>query len=300
MTTLNSLIQEYLSEEEKNILNILYPKNNNKDEEISLEEKNKFFLEFINGEFLKKYFIIITNKAYNIIGEDVNFPAYIGSGTQGIVFSLILSNLDIVNSKLIDVYNKKRCKENIVNQEVACKIQLINNPKEKYWESRMLREETIMMKLNTFETIKKYIPKIYLGFTIIFNGNKFRITLMELFKPGRFENIQTILNQLSNEKADIIIAATKPLIYSLWRNGISHNDISIRNILVDLFDLNNIKLIDFGLETMFKVPNTLLESNNSRIETEYINYFSDKTKEEQHGSNVIKLNEFIDILKQRM
>jgi hypothetical protein len=246
MTTLNSIIQEYLSEEEKNTLNILYQKSN-KTEEISLEDKNKYFLEFINNEFLKKYFIIITNKYYNIIGENANFPAYIGSGTQGIVFSLMLSNLANVSSKLTeDVYNKKQCKDDIINQEVACKIQLINNPKEKYWESRMLREETIMIKLNTFETIKKYIPKVYLGFTIISNGNKFRITLMELFKPGRFENIQTVLNQLSNEKADVVIAATKPLIYSLWRNSVSHNDISVRNILVDLFDLNNIKLIAAG------------------------------------------------------
>jgi len=296
MTTLNSAIQEYLSEEERTTLNILYPKTN-KDEELSLEEKNKYFLEFINGEFLKNYFIIITNKNYNIIGDDTNFPAYIGSGTQGIVFSLILSNLEIVSSKLIDVYNKKQCKDNVINQEVACKIQLINNPKEKYWESRMLREETIMMKLNTFETIKRYIPKIYLGFTIISNGNKFRITLMELFKPGRFENIQKVLSQLSDEKSDIIITATKPLIYSLWKNGVSHNDISIRNILVDLFDLNNIKLIDFGLAQMFTPPDILLQLNNSRIETEYTNYFSDKTKEEQNGSNVIKLHEFIDILK---
>jgi serine/threonine protein kinase len=150
----------------------------------------------------------------------------------------------------------------------------------------MLREESIMMKLNNFETIKKYIPQFYFGFTIIYNENKYRITLMELFKPGRFENIQRILAYISNEQSDIIINATRPLIYTLWRNGVSHNDISTKNILVDISNLNNIKLIDFGLATMFNPP---LQSNNSKIEEEYTTYFQNKTKEEQYGSNVTKL-----------
>jgi serine/threonine protein kinase len=262
MTTLNSAIKQYLSPAEINTLNSLYPNTTNQDE-MSLQDKNTFFIEFINNPFINTYFPIITGDNFNVFN---NFPSHIGSGTQGIVFSLNLKNLESTISKLTeltDLFNIKKSSQNIENQEVACKIQIINNPLQKYWESRMLREEFIMMKLNTFETIKKYIPKLYLGFTIRYNQNKFRITLMELFKPGRFENIQNILPQLSNQQTDIIINATRPLIYSLWRNGVSHNDISLRNILVDLLDFNNIKLIDFGLATMFA---PYLDENNSNIE----------------------------------
>jgi len=290
MTTLNSAIKEYLSPTEINTLNSLYPNTTNQDE-MSLQDKNTFFIEFINNPFINTYFPIITGDKFNVFN---NFPSHIGSGTQGIVFSLNLKNLQFTISNLTDVFNIKRCSQNIENQEVACKIQLINNPVQKYWESRMLREEFIMMKLNTFQTIKKYIPELYLGFTILYKQNKFRITLMELFKPGRFENIQTILPQLSNQQTDIIINATKPLIYSLWRNGVSHNDISVRNILVDRSDLNNIKLIDFGLATMFA---PYFDENNSNIENKYLEYFSNKPTNEQNGSNVTKLHQLINILK---
>ena len=288
MTTLNSAIKEYLSENEIHNLNAYY-NSNSKDSDLSLEEKSKILLEFINQDFINIYFQKINGNPYNIFNNNM---FHIGSGTQGIVFSLYLKNLDFLND--IVGYNIKFCNESIANIKIACKIQLIS-PKNKYFEARMLREETIMMKLNKFSTIKQSIPKFYGGFSIISNNNKFRITLMELIEPGRFENIQSILTRLSSEQSDQIIIHLKKLIHTLWKHGISHNDISIRNILVDSWDISNIKLIDFGLSTIFNHE----FKNNSNLEEEYNLFFINKSKQEQLGSNVSKLNEIIQILKNK-
>ena len=277
MTTLNSAIKEYLSENEIHNLNAHY-NSNSKDSDLSLEEKSKILLEFINQDFINIYFQKINGDPYNIFNNNM---FHIGSGTQGIVFSLYLKNLDFLND--IVGYNIKFCNESIANIKIACKIQLIS-PKEKYFEARMLREETIMMKLNKFSTIKQSIPKLYGGFSIISNNNKFRITLMELIEPGRFENIQSILTRLSSEQSDQIIIHLKKLIHTLWKHGISHNDISIYNILVDSWDISNIKLIDFGLSTIFNHE----FKNNSNLEEEYNLFFINKSKQEQLGSNVLK------------
>ena len=288
MTTLNTSIKEYLSKAEIQELNTNYPNNNSKSDNMSLDEKSKVITDFINSDFMNIYFKAITGDLYNIY---TNFITHLGSGTQGIIFSLMFKNLDFL-SDLPQIYNIKKNDISSINNKIACKIQLINNPEEKYWESRMLREEYIMTKLNTYETIKEFIPKFYCGFTVKFNQNKFRITLMELIDPTHFSNLQDVLDKISSEQANNIIKETKKLIHILWKNGVSHNDISIRNILIDRWDFSNIKLIDFGLSTIFNHK----FNNNSKLEEEYDLYFSNKSKEEQLGSNVRKIKELIDIL----
>jgi hypothetical protein len=114
MTTLNSAIKEYLSE------NAQY-NSNSKDSDLSLEEKSKILLEFINQDFINIYFQKINGNPYNIFNNNM---FHIGSGTQGIVFSLYLKNLDFLND--IDGYNIKFCNESIANIKIACKIQLIS------------------------------------------------------------------------------------------------------------------------------------------------------------------------------
>ena len=88
------------------------------------------------------------------------------------------------------------------------------------------------------------------------------------------------------------------MILLLWKQGMSHNDISINNIMVNTDD--SVRLLDFGLATIVSnnvmysdawknniVPNVSIEQFSKKYEE----FFADKNKQEQLGSNIHKLNE---------
>ena len=90
------------------------------------------------------------------------------------------------------------------------------------------------------------------------------------------------------------------IVKSLWKYGISHNDLSLNNILISHDD--DIKLLDFGLSTMIEK----IDGDDINLFNQYLNYFEDKDRSEQNGSrealdrrcsNVQKLKELLTYVK---
>jgi tRNA A-37 threonylcarbamoyl transferase component Bud32 len=118
-----------------------------------------------------------------------------------------------------------------------------------------------------------------------------RLTFMELF-DSNYETIMNILN--NNKKLPVsVYESVNNLAKMLWTHGISHNDLATQNILINRNDLNDIKILDFGLSQLI---NPILNNNNSKMKNAYTQYFKSNNKntsDEQNGSNVTKLSELL-------
>lgn len=221
-------------------------------------------------------------------------------GTSGSVYTIDSNN----NKEKIQLFKKipglLRVRDETENIRcpniMAVKLQGLAS-KEKYWEARMLREETIMKRLSA-SNMARYIPRFYFGCTILVPvGNTkigIRLTFMDVLGGETLRN-KLQRNVKINPK---VFSNIQQMILLLWKQGMSHNDISINNIMVNTDD--SVRLLDFGLATIVSnnvmysdawknniVPNVSIEQFSKKYEE----FFADKNKREQLGSNVRKLNE---------
>lgn len=272
MSTLKSLLNDYLS----------------KEEIISLIDSYDVNTRYDKNELLLKFHTILCRDIYPYLIGKREMANVCGSGSVGFIVSLESDNFTFDKFETqtqIPLYRIKKSKlfiENKIPKNLALKIQILDS-KDKYWEARIIREEFIQNKLSESASFRDNIPNFYFGCTInmpIENDIiRFRLTFMELL-DSRYITILTLL-QRNNILTDEMYNNIEQLVKKLWKFGISHNDLSINNILIDV-ETKDIKLIDFGLSSMM-LP---LEDNKS-----YIEYFKTLDKSEQNGSNVSKLNE---------
>lgn len=276
MTTLKSLLNDYLSKED--IISLIESYDNYKK-----HDKNQLFLLFLN---------IVINKIFPLINVKPQIPNICGSGSVGCVLSLqsqkfTLNNLE--EQSEIPLYRIKRSKlynENKLPKQLALKIQLFDS-NDKYWEARVLREEYIQNIISEYQTFDNIIPKFYFGCTINmpFQDDiiRFRLTFMDLVDVNTYSTLLSVINSTGSISTKVY-NKIEDLAHKLWKHGISHNDLSVNNILVDKND--NIVLLDFGLASIIKQ-----ELDESNLVEEYNKYFANLDKSEQNGSNVEKLNE---------
>jgi serine/threonine protein kinase len=284
----SKLLNEYLIGSELNSLKLDYKSSSKKNNAGNFDEKNK-----IINDFYQNYILKIVTEYFKVNIQELHL---LGSGTSGVVLGFKSTNVKNGIENLINfsTRNKGPFYLDSLPNEIALKFQLLDS-ETSYFEKRMIREEYIMHYLNnsssnTNSIIKESIPKFYFGCTIKFNKNiKFRISLMELLNKDNFVTIEHLL-RIEYPISDDIYNNIKNVVDALWRLKISHNDLSIRNIMVGLppDNKNKIKLIDFGLS----------EELNKEILSpkEYEKLFS-KQLDEQRGSNVEKLKDLCKLLK---
>ena len=293
MPSYSKLLEEYLSDLEKESFSKDYTKH---DKNAELNPAINIILnDFYQTKLLN---ILITYFNVNFINALV-----LGSGTQGVVMSIKTNKSTNIHQAFIDLSKETSRHRGPYGsdfpEEIALKFQIISTDSS-YTEKRMLREEYIMNHLNEpinkndgpISIVQESIPKLYFGCTIKFNDTFFRLTFMELIKPFEYITIEKWLEKYTNIYIrEDVYQNIKTLVESLWRLNISHNDLSIRNIMVGITKQNigKVKLLDFGLSQLFngKVSNA----------KEYSDTFASDSKDEQHGSNVDKLQELYHLLK---
>jgi len=277
MPTLNSLLKEYLSKDE--IISMI------DSYDIKKHDKNNLLL---------KFHTILCRDIFPLLIGKSEMANVCGSGTVGFVVSLESNNFTFDKFEKqtnIPLYRIRKSKLDIPNK-LALKIQIFDT-NDKYWEARVLREEFIQNKLSESATFSDIVPKFYFGCTLnipIDNENiKFRLTFMDLVD----KRYTTLLKYLESRHgiSDIIYKKVERIVKSLWKYGISHNDLSLNNILISHDD--DIKLLDFGLSTMIEK----IDGDDINLFNQYLNYFEDKDRSEQNGSNVQKLKELLTYVK---
>ena len=272
----------------------------------------KFVYHYIYKELIEKHFNCAIDTSVN-------------SGSMGCFTHFTATNMKEGFSNLQETLNKGkdrffRIKKNVdgLKDSVGIKFQVFFS-KDKYFEARTIREETILQKLSK-TSFREYIPLFYLGFTVklpnvVVNQQSHdigvRITFME-----NLNNYTTLSNIMKNPyftPNEDMIAVLAGLLANLWKQGISHNDIKAENIMGSLLTPNKFKIIDFGLATVF------LKNQSVTIEGLFEDYTSHYEKElkrqnkqrklqgkpvktelsEQLGSNVRKFNELVAVLHNR-
>ena len=278
MTTLKSLLNDYLSKEEMLSLIESY-------DDYKKYDKNALFLLFYN---------IMIKEIFPLINVESKVPTTCGSGSVGCVVSIESEKFDFdkfEKQTKIPLYRIRKSKLT-TPKKIALKIQILDS-KDKYWEARILREEFIQNKLSEYKTINEYIPNFYFGCTVNMPYKndivRFRLTFMDLIDVDTYRSLLSVL-KLTGSISDKLYKKIESLAHTLWKHGISHNDLSVNNILVD--EHNNIKLLDFGLSST--ITRKLNESN---LVVDYNDYFATLDKSEQNGSNVAKLNELFQYVK---
>lgn len=293
MPTLSSLLKEYLKKNET--LSLIY------DENYKYEVPDGSAL---NPEIIKSYLIFTVMQGHGIKFELKD----ISSGTQGAVYSARAGNMYKSLSSFLDKHNDYlfRIKKGVFNdnmpKEVVLKVQQFKT-ENKYWEARVLREETIMKRLST-SSLKEYVPAFYLGCTLIIpmeDNKRFgvRLTFMEHID---MVPLYRILQESDKNKVPVprsIYEQIEDVVMRLWKLGVSHNDLSVNNILVSGFLRPKIKLIDFGLSTTISTSDFASLKDGDGFNTykdRYVAYFAGLPKDEQNGSNVEKLSQLSSLL----
>lgn len=276
--SLKSILTEYISNTDKTSLAKSYPNSSTTEDNLSLEMKNELFNKF-NMLFIAGQMPSLFNCRF----QDI---VILAGGTQGVVIKVTSPNVrkgvdNLKNTQLL--FRENEFNLNAIPNEMAIKIQMFP-PKNKYWEARALREEKIMSKLNT-SPIQQHIPTFYYGCTIHMPHNneyiKFRLTFMDVI-DSRYVTIQTLLEE-NIELQITVFEKIKSLVMSLWKIGVSHNDLSMRNIMINRRNHNDIKIVDFGLSQYI--------SEGISDEEQYMDHFKGLSNQEQSGSNVVKLQE---------
>ena len=291
MPSYSKLLEEYLSDSEKESFSKDYTKHDKN------AELNPAINTILNDFYHEKLRIILKD-LFNV--ELMHTPV-LGIGTQGVVIAIKSTN---IHKAFIDLSKETSRHKGPYGsdfpEEIALKFQIVSTDSS-YTEKRMLREEYIMNHLNEpinkndgpISIVQESIPKLYFGCTIKFNDTFFRLTFMELIKLDEYITIEKWYNMRFSYRliSEDVYQNIKILVESLWRLNISHNDLSIRNIMVGITEQNigKVKLLDFGLSQLFNA-----KVGNAK---EYSNTFASDSKDEQHGSNVDKLQELYHLLK---
>ncbi len=298
MSSISKKLDEYLSDADKTSLENDYKFHDHLIEDISMDAKNQ-----IIGSFFTHLQNVLLH-TFNVYPQQINM---IGNGSMGVVIGFesdrMLQGLESLE-KLARRVNFS--KTTTIPNKIALKVQLIA-VENSYQEKRMLREEHIMSYLTNINasnnsiktTIKSAIPEFYFGCTIKFYNVFFRLTFMELLDPEHFITLEKLIINKRHLVTDNIIDKIENVITSLWRLKVTHNDLSVRNILVGISENNKdtIKLIDFGLSQMFSNTSISNSTNISDLKKLYSNVFRNESNEEQHGSNVAKLVELCKTIK---
>jgi hypothetical protein len=185
--------------------------------------------------------------------------------------------------------------EDSLPTKITLKFQLLIN-ESSYWEKLMLQLSNELNENNLEEyIIKEAIPKLYFGCTVKYNTNVFaRLTFMELVDIDEYMTIEKVLTSsvnISNNTYENI----EKLVKALWRFNVSHNELSICNILIGVTKATKekVKLLDYGLAQMFKLPIEIIDR--------YKEFFKNNSeKQEQQGSNVEKLKELCKSIKNKI
>lgn len=284
MTTLTSLLNDYMSKEEM----------------LSLIDSYNDYKKFDKDQVLWTFFNYMNQAILPLINIKLPFPDICGSGTVGCVIAVETNGRfafdDFEKQTEIPIYRvrkSKLCNANMP-KKLALKVQILDS-KDKYWEARILKEEFIQNKLSEYKTFEENIPKFYFGCTANMPYKddiiRFRLTFMELIDTKIYKPLLSII-KLNRGLPDILYKNIENLAHNLWRHKISHNDLSVNNILVSEDNYNNIKLLDFGLSCIL---NRGLDHSN--LVADYNKYFENLDKSEQNGSNVAKLNELFQYVK---
>lgn len=190
---------------------------------------------------------------------------------------------------------------------MAVKVQLLYAVSP-YWEARCIREEKILKRLNeTSGLIHRCTPRFYFGGTCVIPWFpmplRFRLTFMDCIGAEYKTLHHHVFERLGREVAPVpecVILEVEKVARALWRMGVSHNDLSTRNILVRSLDCDaedNIRLVDFGLSRLmdFGWRGDETDEEMTRRYVETVARLPDRS--EQHGSNVDKLTELLAIIR---
>lgn len=281
----SKIINEYLTNSDIKSIDKDYPTEEKNTNTQTFEQKNVIISDFFYSDLRK-----ILSDYFGF--TDIQKIKMLGSGTQGFVigFEPKYCKFEELSG------SRKKGPYFGTSNKLALKIQLINTNNSSYWEKRMIREEYIIHYLNELSdrnNIKDSIPLLYYGCTYKFNANKFRLTFMELIDPEEYITIGKILsleNLFNSMISDKVYQNIEKIIGTLWKLKVSHNDLSINNIMIG--KNGNIKLLDFGLSEILNKP-----INNAQ---EYQELFTHIKKDEQSGSNVAKLKELYSLLHRRI
>lgn len=264
---------------------------------MSIEEKNT-----IMGRF---YYTMLQN-LHNMFGVLPHEVSTIGNGTQGTVISFqskkAQEGFEALAKQSTRIHGPWPPTQGFPEQ-MALKIQIISKTSG-YAEKRMLREEYIMHYLNRTPTnnsvnaptniVSQAVPKLFFGCTVPFEDKAFfRLTFMELLSRDEYMTVERILATEPALNTRVICANVEKVVKALWRLKVSHNDLSIRNVMVKYIrpNIGEVRLIDFGLADILKIQDMTNVSKEA-----YERIFANNTKNEQRGSNVEKMAELCALL----
>lgn len=283
-TMANKILTDYLTNENIISLQASYNAQHSTNFSFPPDEIKNNILQKIHTEF-------ILNMFASFFGCNVLDINILGRGTQGYVISFASQKMQACIDSLSSVFIVEREKKSarLVPQNVAIKVQLLYT-RNKFWEERIIKEEYILNKLSTIREIQPYIPKFYYGCTFNFNATRMRLTFMDIINPNEYVTITRIITNNGNISSELY-KNLYDVVKLLWKHGVSHNNLSTNNILVNVINHKEFRLIDFGLAELI-LPNKI--TNN----TTYIEYFKSLSKDSQNGSNVKKLADLFVHVKQ--
>ncbi len=300
MPTISSIVQDYLTKE--NVVSLLRS-----------YEKRKMTDE-MRSDLMRDFFNTIIGKTLpQLFGCEWRNTRVIGAGTAGFIVGFNTETSKEMYEGFQRFQNihfdRKYMNDSLINdtmpREMALKVQMFYENKP-YFEARALREERIMDKVNNLadtsgpsSLIKSSTPRFYYGCTVnVPYGKdiiKYRLTFIDLIPP-RYSTILEILQTNPNFDWSPIFTKIQELVKALWRFGISHNDLSVRNILVYIAPdaQTDIKLVDFGLAELIR---PIKEGDDVSMIASYEDLYKNADKSEQNGSNVAKLKELAQYMR---
>ena len=202
---------------------------------------------------------------------------------------------------------------------IGVKVQVLPTTIDKYYEAKCIREERILERLNE-SSFASFVPKLYFGCTTIFPINStdtsqvytISVRLTFLQHLGGYENLRNYFSrqvEANRPIRDETITAIKQVLINLWKQGISHNDFAAQNMMINLHDDTDIKLLDFGLATMLDFSRLRNVMRWEDMHQQYIEHYekikrkerrlgvrnaTDNTFFDNEGSNVRKMNELLN------
>lgn len=266
---------------------------------------NSDLLKWIWNDFLVSTFNrqdIMNNKNINRDGEIIDK----GTGIYA-YFTTNENDLKVGFTKLINGTNVKvqsLTRENkILNDDLShvhimgIKIQVIPSNDRLY---RCIREEHLHERINN-STLKDYVPKMYFGCSMIINNNTIRLTFIEHLSG--YINLRSYFNNINYKNKTCINEAMmeniKKLLILFWNNGVSDNDFAAQNIMIDILNLRDIKLIDFGLLSLISLNlycDKQWDMSWGKLADIYNAYYEDVNVEESNKGNNVNIPKIIDIL----